>query len=161
MILYGKLKNVFSVTTNGYDLNCYEDFLKPGYIESMQITIDGTQKVHDNTFSVYTAVISGENNFIPDANKPAACIDINQKKFLSLFKNNNLNIIHDRESFSSLNENLVSEFSIQQLEERLETNPLLSLLDPSFTVGQCVVSPCVTCISCVAYIACVACVTSA
>lgn len=66
-----------------------------------------------------------------------------------------------KESFSSLNENLVSEFSIQQLEERLETNPLLSLLDPSFTVGQCVVSPCVTCISCVACIACVACVTSA
>lgn len=64
------------------------------------------------------------------------------------------------ENFSSLNENLVSEFSIQQLEERLETNPLLSFFDPSFTVGQCVVQPCVVCISCVACISCISCVVS-
>lgn len=65
------------------------------------------------------------------------------------------------ENFNSLNENLISEFSIQQLEERLETNPL-SLFGSSLTVGQCVVSPpCVSCIACVACVSCIACVTSA
>lgn len=63
------------------------------------------------------------------------------------------------ENFSSLNENLVSEFSIQQLEERLETNPLLSFFDPTLGLSQCQnVTVCVSCIACVSCVACVTCV---
>ena len=37
----------FTATTNGYDLNYFEDYLEEGCIESVQITIDGSQVVHD------------------------------------------------------------------------------------------------------------------
>lgn len=157
-----KLGFAFNATTNGYDLNYFEDFLKPGYIERMQIAIDGTRKVHDErrmhaehkssfdviignikmaldknthinvrinidngnfnelvlldkqfkdlgfydykSFTVYAAFISGENNFIPDSNKPSSDQDINQRKFLSLFKDHNLNIMHDMKVYMSLSE---------------------------------------------------------
>ena len=39
---------VFGVTSNGYDLNHYEDLLKEGYIQSVQVTIDGTKAIHDS-----------------------------------------------------------------------------------------------------------------
>lgn len=38
---------VFNAITNGYDLNYYNELLKPGKIETVQITIDGAQEVHD------------------------------------------------------------------------------------------------------------------
>ena len=48
---------VFGVTSNGYDLNHYEDLLKEGYIQSVQVTIDGTKAIHDSrrVHSIYTA----------------------------------------------------------------------------------------------------------
>lgn len=38
---------VFAATSNGYDLNHYEDLLGEGLIQGVQITIDGTQGTHD------------------------------------------------------------------------------------------------------------------
>jgi len=38
---------VFNAITNGYDLNYYDELLKPGKIETVQITIDGIPEVHD------------------------------------------------------------------------------------------------------------------
>lgn len=47
---------VFGVTSNGYDLEHYEDLLKEGYIETVQVTIDGTKAIHDSRriHSIYT-----------------------------------------------------------------------------------------------------------
>lgn len=39
---------VFGVTSNGYDLDYYKDLLKVGYIQSVQVTIDGTKAIHDS-----------------------------------------------------------------------------------------------------------------
>lgn len=38
----------FTATTNGYDLNYYEDYLNKDCIKGIQITIDGTQSMHDS-----------------------------------------------------------------------------------------------------------------
>lgn len=47
---------VFGVTSNGYDLEHYEELLNEKYIQSIQVTIDGTKAVHDSrrVHSVYT-----------------------------------------------------------------------------------------------------------
>lgn len=47
---------VFGATSNGYDLNYYEDLLKEGCIKSIQVTIDGMKTVHDSRriHSIYT-----------------------------------------------------------------------------------------------------------
>ena len=38
----------FVATSNGYDLDCYEDLLKDGYIQGVQVTVDGSKTVHDS-----------------------------------------------------------------------------------------------------------------
>lgn len=38
----------FGITSNGYDLSHFEDLLKEGYIQSIQVTIDGTKTIHDS-----------------------------------------------------------------------------------------------------------------
>lgn len=37
----------FAATSNGYDLDHYEDLLQINYIQGVQITIDGTKPIHD------------------------------------------------------------------------------------------------------------------
>lgn len=44
----------FTATTNGYDLDYFIDYLGEGYIESVQITIDGPQSIHDQRRIHYT-----------------------------------------------------------------------------------------------------------
>lgn len=39
---------VFGATSNGYDLDYYEDLLKAGCFQSIQVTIDGTKAIHDS-----------------------------------------------------------------------------------------------------------------
>ncbi|MDR2408172.1 MAG: SPASM domain-containing protein [Bacteroidales bacterium] len=43
-----KLGCHFYAITNGYDLDSYLDLTKPGLIDRLQITIDGTKEYHDN-----------------------------------------------------------------------------------------------------------------
>lgn len=38
----------FNAITNGYDLECYEEWLGPDMINFLQITLDGDQKMHDS-----------------------------------------------------------------------------------------------------------------
>ena len=37
----------FKAITNGYDLDSFSDMLKPGYIDMLQITIDGSEYIHN------------------------------------------------------------------------------------------------------------------
>lgn len=190
-----KLGCAFTAATNGYDLDCYEDFLKPGYIERIQITIDGTQKVHDErrmhaiyknsfdiivnnirmalnknthisirinidnenfnelvlldkqfkdlgfydykSFTVYAAFISGENNFIPDSNKPSADLDINQRNFLDLFKNNNLNMIHDIKTYLSISDVMLNNKNIMFYPYYCSSQSNMYAFDPFGYIYSC------------------------
>lgn len=90
----------FMATTNGYDLNHFTDYLGESYIESVQITIDGPQSVHDQRRIHYTNI--GTFDKIIDNMKLALDKGIYVKVRVNIDENNINELVNLDKTFETL-----------------------------------------------------------